>query len=32
LRFDRSGAVLNGPATRPLRELRADGHLILHTG
>ncbi len=34
-RFDRQGAVLNGPATRPLRllrlEERADGHLILHT-
>jgi cytochrome b6-f complex iron-sulfur subunit len=34
-RFDRNGAVLNGPATRPLRVLRveerADGHLILHT-
>lgn len=34
-RFDRQGAVLNGPATRPLRllrlEERADGHLILRT-
>jgi len=34
-RFDRQGAVLNGPAARPLRVLRveeqADGHLILHT-
>ena len=34
-RFDRQGAVLNGPAARPLRILRveeqADGHLILHT-
>lgn len=34
-RFDRQGAVLNGPAARPLRRLRLeereDGHLVLHT-